>query len=50
VGVSAPYFHDGSVRTLRELVTAGNPGDRMGRTSQLGAGDVDALVAYLQTL
>jgi cytochrome c peroxidase len=50
VGATAPYFHDGSARTLREVLTTGNPGDRMGRTSHLKAEDIDALVAYLETL
>jgi len=50
VGHSAPYFHDGSAPTLRDVVTTNNPGDRMGRTSQLPRADVDALVAYLETL
>lgn len=49
VGRSAPYFHDGSAPSLREVIV-NNPGDRMGRTSQLARGDVDALVAYLETL
>jgi cytochrome c peroxidase len=50
VGATGPYFHDGSAKTLREVVTVGNPGDRMGRTSQLSSDQVDALVAYLETL
>jgi YVTN family beta-propeller protein len=50
VAQSGPYLHDGSAPTLRELLTSGNAGDRMGRTSHLSSGDVDALVAYLETL
>ncbi len=50
VAHTAPYFHDGSARTLKDVITIGNPGDRMGRTSQLPAADVDALVSYLETL
>jgi mono/diheme cytochrome c family protein len=50
VSATAPYFHDGSARTLREVLTTGNAGDRMGRTSQLKPKDIDALVAYLETL
>jgi cytochrome c peroxidase len=46
---SAPYLHDGSVKTLRERVTK-NPGDRHGTTSQLTPAEVDDLVAYLETL
>jgi cytochrome c peroxidase len=47
---SAPYFHSGRYQTLRDLIVVGNADDRMGRTSQLSSGDVDALVAYLRTL
>jgi len=50
VGATAPYLHDGSAQSLRELLTTGNPGDRMGRTSHLSPRDIDALVAYLETL
>jgi DNA-binding beta-propeller fold protein YncE/cytochrome c peroxidase len=50
VGLSAPYFHDGSAHSLRDVLTVGNPGDRMGRTSQLSPADLDALVSYLETL
>jgi len=39
-----PYFHDGSARTLRDVV------DRLSFSSGLDAGDKDDLVAYLQTL
>jgi YVTN family beta-propeller protein len=46
---SAPYLHDGSIRTLRERVTI-NPGDRHGVTSTLTPAEVDDLVAYLETL
>ncbi len=47
---SAPYLHDGSVRTLEDLVSHGNPNDRMGRTSQLSESQRKALVAYLRSL
>ena len=47
---SAPYYHDGSARDLRALLTSGNKGDRMGKTSHLKPREIDALVAYLQTL
>lgn len=50
VWASAPYLHDGSVKTLRELLTTGNKGDRMGKTSHLSSREIDALVAYLKTL
>ena len=45
---TAPYFHDGSVATLEQLVESNN--DRMGKTNQLSQGDRAALVAFLRTL
>jgi cytochrome c peroxidase len=41
---TAPYFHDGSAATLRDVV------DRLPFTQQLGDADRDALVAYVKTL
>lgn len=48
VGLTAPYFHDGSAKTLEDVVERNR--DRMGKTSQLSAGERRALVAYLRTL
>jgi YVTN family beta-propeller protein len=47
---TAPYLHDGSARTVREVLTTHNHGDRHGRTSHLSEGDVDDLVEYLLSL
>lgn len=47
---SAPYYHDGSAKSLRELLTTGNKGDKMGKTSHLSARQITDLVAYLETL
>jgi sugar lactone lactonase YvrE len=47
---SPPYLHDGSAGTLREVLTTRNPEDRHGRTSHLGAADLDDLEAYLLCL
>ncbi|MEZ4369248.1 MAG: beta-propeller fold lactonase family protein [Polyangiaceae bacterium] len=47
---SAPYLHDGSAVTLREVLTSRNPSDRHGVTSQLSASDLEDLEAYLLTL
>jgi streptogramin lyase len=47
---SAPYLHDGSAATLREVLTVRNPEDRHGRTSTLTAAQIDDLVAYLLCL
>jgi hypothetical protein len=48
VGGTAPYYHDGSARTLEELVA--NNHDRMGKTSHLSTKEQAALVAFLRTL
>jgi len=48
VGLTAPYFHDGSAKTLEDVVEHNQ--DRMGKTSQLSTGERRALVAYLRTL
>ena len=41
---TAPYFHDGSAATLRDVV------DRLPFTQSLSSDDRDALVAYVKTL
>jgi cytochrome c peroxidase len=46
----APYLHDGSAATLREVLTVRNPEDRHGVTSQLDDNALDDLVAYLLSL
>ncbi len=48
VGGTAPYFHDGRVSTLAQLIAQNR--DRMGKTTHLSADDQAALVAYLETL
>ncbi|MCZ7679484.1 MAG: hypothetical protein M5U28_12265 [Sandaracinaceae bacterium] len=47
---SAPYLHDGSAPTLRDVLTTRNAGDRHGVTSTLDAGELDDLIAYLLCL
>ena len=47
---SAPYLHDGSAATLREVLTTRNAGDRHGLTSGLSEAELDALELYLLTL
>ncbi|MCL5278689.1 MAG: hypothetical protein M1376_02130 [Planctomycetes bacterium] len=47
---TAPYLHDGSVVTLREMLTTMNPDDKHGRTSHLSPAEIDALVEYLLSL
>lgn len=47
---TAPYLHDGSAPTLREVLTTRNEGDRHGTTSTLSADELDDLIAYLLCL
>ncbi|HJL19284.1 MAG TPA: c-type cytochrome [Sandaracinaceae bacterium LLY-WYZ-13_1] len=47
---SAPYLHDGSAPTLRDVLTTRNPDDRHGVTSGLTEAQLDDLVAYLRSL
>jgi YVTN family beta-propeller protein len=47
---TAPYLHDGSAATLREVLVERNPADRHGKTSQLKPSEIDDLVAYLLSL
>jgi cytochrome c peroxidase len=47
---SAPYLHDGSAPTLRDVLTTRNAGDRHGTTSTLTPQQIDDLVAYLRSL
>ncbi len=47
---TAPYLHDGSAVTLRELFTVRNSQDLHGRTSSLTPDQIDDLVAYLLSL
>jgi len=47
---SAPYLHDGSAATLREVLVDRNPEDRHGRTSHLDEADIENLIAYLLSL
>ena len=46
----APYLHDGRAVNLREVLVDFNTGDRHGRTSQLGVGVIDDLVAWLLSI
>ncbi len=50
VGRSAPYQHDGSVKTLKARLLLGKAADRHGTTSALSDAELDDLVAYLKTL
>lgn len=47
---SAPYLHDGSAATLREVLTTRNPNDQHGVTSNLDSQELEDLELYLLTL
>lgn len=47
---TAPYLHDGSAATVREVLTNHNPSDKHGRTSQLSSEEIDELCEYLLSL
>lgn len=47
---TAPYLHDGSAPTLRDVLTTRNPEGRHGDTSSLTDEELDALVAYLEQI
>jgi cytochrome c peroxidase len=47
---TAPYLHDGSAATLRDVLTTKNHDDLHGYVSSLSSREVDELVAYLEQL
>lgn len=47
---TAPYLHDGSAATLREVVEDRNPDDEHGATSDLSDDELDDLVSYLMQI
>jgi cytochrome c peroxidase len=47
---TAPYLHDGSAATMRDVLTTGNPADKHGKTSHLTPQQIDDLAAYLLSL
>ena len=47
---TSPYLHDGSAATIRDVLTARNPKDEHGKTSQLTAQQIDDLAEYLLSL
>lgn len=47
---TAPYLHDGSAPTLRDVLVTRNPRDRHGRTSQLSEAEISDLIAFLKSL
>jgi DNA-binding beta-propeller fold protein YncE len=47
---TAPYLHDGSAATLREVLTTHNPHDQHGQTSKLTSREIEDLCAYVLSL
>ena len=47
---SAPYLHDGSASTLRDVLTTANPDDRHGVTSHLTQQEIKDLITFLLAL
>jgi YVTN family beta-propeller protein len=47
---TAPYLHDGSAATIRDVLTTGNPRDEHGKTSHLTPRQLDDLTAYVLSL
>ena len=47
---TAPYLHDGSAATVRDVLTSANPDDFHGRTSHLNETELAQLIAYLLQL
>jgi len=47
---TAPYLHDGSAATLRDMLTTANPHDQHGKTSHLTADQINDLIEYLLSL
>lgn len=47
---TAPYLHDGSAVTVRDVITIRNPNDQHGQTSNLSGQEFDDLCAYLLSL
>ena len=47
---TAPYLHDGSAATIRELLTTHNPRDLHGHTQELDEHELQALETYLLSL
>ncbi|HKO48725.1 MAG TPA: PKD domain-containing protein [Polyangiaceae bacterium] len=45
-----PYLHDGSAKTLRDVLVSKNPNDAHGYVSSLSPAQVDQLVAYVQQI
>ena len=47
---SAPYLHDGTAKTLRDVLTTNNVNNQHAKTSQLKANEIDDLIEFLKAL
>jgi YVTN family beta-propeller protein len=47
---TAPYLHHGKAKSLQEVLTTYNMGDRHGKTSHLSGGEIEDLVEFLRSL
>jgi cytochrome c peroxidase len=47
---TAPYLHDGSAATVRDVLTTRNPKDEHGKTSHLTPSQIEDLAEYLWSL
>lgn len=47
---TAPYLHDGSATTMRDVLTTGNKNDQHGKTSHLTAEQLGDLIEYVLSL
>jgi cytochrome c peroxidase len=47
---TAPYLHDGSAPSIRDVVVTRNPNDEHGETSKLSSQEIDDLCAYVLSL
>ena len=47
---TAPYLHDGSAATIRDVLSTRNPKNEHGKTSQLTPQQIDDLAEYLLSL
>jgi YVTN family beta-propeller protein len=47
---TAPYLHHGKAKTLRDVLTTCNKGDKHGKTSHLKPAEIDDLVDFLKSL
>ncbi|MBE0542643.1 MAG: beta-propeller fold lactonase family protein [Verrucomicrobia bacterium] len=47
---TAPYLHDGSAATMRDVLTTANKNDQHGKTSHLTADQLSDLIEYLLSL